>query len=197
MKYITYFLFVCFIAVLLLFLKNALEPKEEPVMITGSQKCGECHQLQQLGNQNKVWEDSKHSASYKSLATQKAKDYAAKNNLGDPSQNEACLKCHTTGGIWKDIERQPSYKVDEGVGCEGCHGAGSKYSPAEIMKDESLFKREGGIAGNEKTCMECHSPTANKEQKLMDDACPFQNEDFNYKSAWDKIKHPLNKDNFK
>lgn len=197
MKYIAYFIFIGFIVLLLFFLKNALEPKEVPVMITGSDKCGECHQLQSLGNQNNVWKNSGHSASFRSLTTDKAKDYASKNNLGDPAQNEACLKCHTTAGFLKDTEKQPSYKVEEGVGCESCHGAGSKYSPSEIMKDEALFKREGGVVGDEATCLECHSKTANKEKILKDDSCPFQDEDFNYKSAWEKIKHPLNKDNFK
>lgn len=197
MKYITYFIFVGFIIALVVFLKNALEPSEDPVVITGSEKCGECHQLQSLGNQQVVWESSKHSQAYKTLQTQKAADFTKKNNIAQPVKNEMCLKCHTTELFLKDFYKTPYYKIDEGVGCESCHGAGSGYSPADIMKDEALFKRHGGVTGDEGTCMKCHSPKANKEQKLSADICPFQDEDFVYKTAFDKIKHPVNRDNFK
>lgn len=197
MKYIAYFLFIGFIAALLLFLKNALEPSVEPVRITGSDKCGECHQLQMLGNQQQVWQNSRHKAAYVSLQTQQAKDFAVKNNLPEPVKNEMCLSCHTTSGLYKSFERQQSYKIEEGVGCEGCHGAGSDYSPTEVMKDEELFKRHGGVVGDEKVCLQCHSTKGNREQKLSEDSCPFQSEDFNYKAAFEKIKHPVNRDNFK
>lgn len=197
MKYLSYFIFIGFIAALLLFLKNALEPEEEPVLITGSDKCNECHQLKSLGEQMMRWQISRHRAAYISLQSQLAKDFAVKNNIPEPVKNEMCLGCHTTSGFLKGFQSQTSYKIEEGVGCEGCHGAGSKYSPAEIMKDEALYKRNGGIIGDEKLCLECHSPKANKEQKLTEDACPFQEEDFNYKQAFEKIKHPLNRDNFK
>jgi hypothetical protein len=197
MKYISYFIFLGFIALLLFFLKNALEPKEEPVLITGSDKCGECHQLQMLGNQTVYWQTSRHRAAYISLQSQLAKDFAAKNNIAEPIKNELCLSCHTTSGILKGFGGQLSYKIEEGVGCEGCHGAGSGYSPTENMKDEELFKRHGGIVGDEKVCLECHSPKANTEHKISEDSCPFQDEDFNYKAAFEKIKHPVNRDNFK
>ncbi len=197
MKYISYLLFIGFIAALLFFLKNALEPKEEPIRITGSDKCNECHQLKSLGNQQFSWQTSRHRAAYITLESQQAKDFSAKNNLAEPVKNEACLKCHTTGGQFAAAEKQNTYKIEEGVGCEGCHGPGSKYSPADIMKDETLYKRSGGIVGDEQTCLKCHSPKANKEQKLMDNSCPFQDKDFVFREAFEKIKHPLNRDNFK
>ncbi len=197
MKYISYFIFIGFIAALVLFLKNALEPADDPVLITGSEKCNECHQLQILGNQMTIWQNSRHRAAYVSLQSQLAKDFTAKNNIIEPVNNEMCLRCHTTSGFLGDFEKQSSYKMDEGVGCESCHGAGSKYSPAEVMKDEAIYKRNGGIVGDEATCLNCHSPKANKEQKLAKDVCPFQDEDFVYKAAFEKIKHPVNRDNFK
>lgn len=195
MKYISYFIFFGFIAALLLFLKNALEPKEDPLMITGSKQCGECHSLKMAGNQQEIWERSKHASAFKTLLTQKAKDFTAKNNIEEPHKNPMCLKCHTTGGFLGG-EIKPSYTIEEGVGCEACHGAGSKYSPAEIMKDEALFKRNGGIVGDEDGCKKCHSPTANREMKPLENICPFQDEDFNYKTEFEKIKHPVNKENF-
>jgi len=191
MKYITYIIFIAFITLLLLFLKNALEPREEPVIIMGSKSCGECHSLKNLGNQQEVWENSRHKRAYNSLLTDKAKQFAAKNNIESPEKNIQCLKCHTTEFTLEGTGKSLVYNIDEGVGCESCHGAGSKYSPADIMKDEQQFLQNGGLKGD-KSCNSCHSPAANKEQKLRDDACPFQLEDFDYKTEFEKIKHPLN-----
>ncbi|MCI0449039.1 MAG: cytochrome c family protein [Chlorobi bacterium] len=196
MKYISYFIFAAFIVVTLLFLRNALKPSDEPLLITGVEKCGECHKLKMLGNQLEVWQNSAHAKAYKSLLSEKASEFTAKNNLELPADNKVCLKCHTTEHFLKDFDKQPGYKTDEGVGCEACHGAGSKYSPAELHKEEEQFKKFGGIVGSEETCLKCHSPKGNKEQKVMENVCPFQLEDFVYKPALEKIKHLVNKDNF-
>jgi hypothetical protein len=95
------------------------------------------------------------------------------------------------------MEKLASYNIIEGVGCEACHGAGSKYSPDEIMKSPQQFKKYGGMVSGEETCIKCHSLKANKEQVINENICPFQTDNFNYKQAFEKIKHPLNKDNFK
>jgi len=194
MKYISYLLFFLFIGVLLYFLKNALEPEKEPIVITGSDKCGECHSLQNMGEQFSVWKNSKHSGAYTILFSTKARDYASKNGLQSPEKEEKCLKCHTTEFRLSGVEKGKSYNITEGVGCEACHGAGSGYSPAEVMRDEALFTRNGGIKGDASTCAPCHNTKGSKEQVLKDDLCPFQVDDFEYKTEFEKIKHPLNKD---
>ena len=196
MKYITYLFFIGFIVILILFLKNALQPKQEPISITGSDKCGECHKLKINGNQDSVWENSKHSEAYKTLLSQGAMDFASKNNIEKPSNNKLCLKCHTTANHLEGTPHQSSYRLDEGVGCESCHGAGSNYSPAKIMTDNYQFRHNGGKRGDENTCLECHSVKGNKDQQLKDSVCPFQVSDFIYKTEFDKIKHPVNKNNF-
>lgn len=194
MKYFSYFIFIAFIAGLLFFLKNALEPKKEPIFLTGSDKCGECHALKNIGDQNTVWKLSKHSEAYSILLSSNAKDFASKNGLKSPETEEKCLKCHSTEYSLSIKEKGQFYNITEGVGCESCHGAGSVYSSAEIMKDESSFINFGGVKGDESTCKPCHNAKGNKEQVLKDDVCPFQLNDFDYKTAFEKIKHPLNKD---
>lgn len=191
MKYISYLVFFLFIGALLLFLKNALEPKLEPLYITGTVKCGECHGLKVNGNQLEKWKADKHSAAFKTLSGDKARDFASANGLGDPAQNEKCLKCHTTKFSLKDTPTGEFYNIEEGVGCEGCHGAGSKYSPAHIMKNEASFLQYGGIKGDEKTCLKCHNAKGSKDKKLSDDRCPFQEEDFVFDKEFAKIKHPV------
>src|SRR5690242_15358879 len=124
MKYITYLIFIGFIVVLLLFLKNALEPKPDPVSITGSDNCGECHKLKINGDQHTVWENSKHAQAFRSLLMQKAIDFAVKNGLELPVNNKLCLKCHTTLNHLEGFPKLSTYHIEEGVGCESCHGAG-------------------------------------------------------------------------
>ena len=194
MKYISYFIFIAFIAALLFFLKNALEPETEPVYIKGTLQCGECHGLKKNGNQLDIWKNSDHSKAYTSLLSDKAKEYSLKNNLGIPSENNLCLKCHTTAGILNGTDKSRLYDITEGVGCEACHGAGSEYTPAEIMKDRGLFELNGGIMGDENTCLKCHSDKGGKEDKFKEDICPFQADDFNYKVMFEKIKHPVNRE---
>lgn len=197
MKYISYLVFFLFIAALIIFLKNALEPVKEPVFITGTSKCGECHGLKNSGDQITPWKNSKHSGAYTVLFSSKAIEYNKTNGLKAPETEEKCLKCHTTSGYLTDAGTGEYYNINEGVGCEACHGAGSHYSPAEIMKVESAFIRNGGIKGDRETCLNCHNPKGNKEGILSEYSCPFQLYDFDHKTEFEKIKHPLNNKNNK
>ena len=88
MKYFTYLVFCVLIIVTILFLKNALQPEKEPYALTGSTKCGECHSLQAAGNQNAVWEKSKHSEAYKVLLESRSVDFTDKNGLEKPQNNK-------------------------------------------------------------------------------------------------------------
>lgn len=194
MKYISYLIFIVFIAALLFFLKSALEPKAEMLYITGSSNCGECHQLRDIGDQQSIWKRSRHSQAYQTLLSEDALNFARINNIEEPGRNKLCLKCHTTEFHLEGIAKGQKYNISEGVGCESCHGAGSKYSPAWIMKDNGSFIKNGGVKGDESTCKPCHSPKGNTERKLAEDICPFQKEDFVYKNEFEKIRHSLNKD---
>lgn len=196
MKYTSYILFFLFIAASILFLKSALKPEIVPLQITGSEKCGTCHSLKNLGNQQKVWEQSNHSKAYSVLLTDKAKAFAVSKGLESPENNKLCLRCHTTRGYLGLSDFDPSFNLKEGVGCEACHGAGSRYSPAEVMKDEGLFIKNGGVKGNEETCTGCHSVKAGKNiVAVTEKICPFQEKDFDYKAYRERINHPLNKEN--
>jgi hypothetical protein len=182
---------------LLVFLKSALEPETRNPSITGSQKCGECHSLKNLGDQYTVWFNSKHSNAYKSLLNQIAIDYNKNNGLKLPVNEEKCLKCHTTKYSLNSENVGLYYNISEGVGCETCHGAGSLYSPSEIMKDSSLFIKFGGLIPNKNTCIKCHSEKINNSNVFDDNICPFQNDVFDYNSAIEKIKHPINTEQMK
>ena len=99
----------------------------------GVMACGKCHRGPALGNQWSVWRMSAHAGAWAVLGTAKAKEIASAKGIADPQSSAECLKCHTTT---QSGARLDSYSLDEGVGCEACHGAGSDYMADAIMRDE-------------------------------------------------------------
>jgi formate-dependent nitrite reductase cytochrome c552 subunit len=48
-------------------------------------------------------------------------------------------------------------KAEEGVSCESCHGPGSMYKTAAIMKNQKLSLAKGLILPEEAVCKTCHN----------------------------------------
>ena len=59
------------------------------------------------------------------------------------------------------------------MGCEACHGPGSLYSAAEVMRDRKQLRACSGVLPDEKTCRKCHR---NPER-------------FDFETWWPKIAH--------
>ena len=151
------------------------DPAEEATYV-GSKTCKKCH-----FKQHRAWrkntlksksldalrptsaDDSERTARKKAAGLDPEKDY---------STDEKCLACHTTGygkngGYPKDVaaNAELAEKLGE-VGCEACHGPGSKYvqfKKDEAEKDaEATFTFEqmapmGLIKPDEKVCAGCHN----------------------------------------
>ncbi|MCX7878742.1 MAG: cytochrome c family protein [Ignavibacteria bacterium] len=190
MKYLLYTMFFIFGIILVYFFKSAFEVRESSIEITGSEKCGRCHSLNNLGNQYDKWKSERHSSAYLSLLSEKASKFTSEKSINSPEKNEFCLKCHTTK-YFLNFPSSNAYDIKEGIGCEGCHGAGSVYSPADKHSDRKDFIINGGIIPDEKTCRKCHSPEGNPLMEIRENVCPFQYKDFNFSEAMTKIKHPL------
>jgi len=97
----------------------------------------------------------------KTLASAEALEIAKKMGIADPATDAACIKCHSTVGS-VDAKLVASAKMAEGVSCESCHGPGSMYKGASIMKNRELAMQKGLIMPNEEVCLTCHneeSPT--------------------------------------
>jgi len=144
----------------------------------GSTNCKKCHLAV-----HKSWAKTKMGMAIESLKPGKAKEIKEKFKLDpnkDYSQDAACIKCHVTGfgkpGGYaipdpNDKKAVRTAKKLLSVGCESCHGPGSKYVDlhTEIMKSKRKYKvEEMYAAGMEKiskdTCVVCHndgSPTRN------------------------------------
>jgi hypothetical protein len=66
-----------------------------------------------------------HSRAYAALASARGQGIAAALGLGDATGAPACLGCHATqapSGL-----RGARFRIDDGVGCESCHGASSNW----------------------------------------------------------------------
>ncbi len=144
---------------------------------TGVMACAKCHREANEGYQFSKWRTSKHARAYAVLSSWTAYAMAEKAGVaGDPARSPACLKCHATafhdaaGGV------QVSYSIDEGVGCEACHGAGSAYSAGEAMSDKRAATAAGLKAVTRETCLGCHDHAHGKP--------------FSYKEALAEIAHP-------
>ncbi len=148
----------------------------------GASKCKMCHKSEAKGNQFGKWEASKHAKAFQTLATDEAKAVAKKAGVsGDPQQAKECLVCHTSNGHNAGAPVAASFKVEEGVGCEACHGAGSLYKSMKTMKAITAGTQDiaavGFIKANKETCLACHnekSPTYKP---------------FNYEERWAEIQH--------
>ncbi|MBN2129449.1 MAG: hypothetical protein JW741_08125 [Sedimentisphaerales bacterium] len=132
------------------------EPREGPKYV-GSAACGSCHSGAMMGYQHSVWRLSAHSRAWASLATPRAREIAAEQDLeGDPQNLTECQQCHTTASNEPPAARMPSFSPDEGVGCEACHGPGSEYMHEAVMRDPRASRAAGLQKATAATCQRCH-----------------------------------------
>ena len=153
----------------------------------GVKSCGMCHKKAKVGEQLKIWEESKHASAFRTLQTEEADKIAAEKGFKTKAAaTPECLKCHVTG-YDKDAKMfGKKFNIEDGVQCESCHGAGSKFKKKKIMKDHAKavdnglvkYKDEISIKDLCRTCHNEESPTFKK---------------FDFKKRWEKIKHPIPK----
>ena len=124
----------------------------------GVEKCAKlCHKSEKKGAQYSKWQESKHAKAFVSLASPVAEKILKEaGGEGKPQESEKCLPCHSTGHGKDAADFAKTFKVEEGVTCEGCHGPGSVYKSISIMKDREKYLANGGIVPNKETCLKCH-----------------------------------------
>jgi hypothetical protein len=150
---------------------------------TGLKKCSMCHKKDATGNQLAKWEAGPHAKAYETLATDEAKAAAKELGIENPQADPKCLKCHATAfSVMADLENQ-KITMEEGVSCEGCHGAGSGYYKKATMEGIAAGEIEAASVGlvvpDEATCKGCH----NEESPTF--------KGFEFKEAVAKIAHPI------
>jgi hypothetical protein len=161
----------------------------------GSKKCKMCHR-----DEYKSWEEGKKAKTFDILRPGQAAEAKTKAGLDpdkDYTEDESCLKCHTTG-FGKEGGYQIPDPADEkavkkakalaGAGCESCHGPGSAYTDLhkEIKKSKRTYKVEEMYAAGltkitKETCTECH----NEKSPTYDPDNPFDFEKMKDKGGHD------------
>lgn len=170
----------------LVVLSISLWAQAEKAQYIGSKKCKMCHMSKKKGEIFGIWQSSPHAKAYATLATAESKEVTKKAGIkGDPQQAAECLKCHITGYGASAEAKAASFKINEGVGCEACHGPGSLYKSIKVMRalraDTQDAQAVAFVKGDKETCLTCHneeSPT----YRL-----------FKFEEKWPEIAHPVPK----
>ncbi|KLI64491.1 multiheme c-type cytochrome [Aurantiacibacter marinus] len=102
-----------------------------------------------------------HSRAYAILGSRRSRQIAGTLGLGDPQSAQSCLGCHST--FAPASERGPRFRLDDGVGCESCHGAsiGWLSSHYEVRGTHPANVRNGLVPLEQPTtrarvCLDCH-----------------------------------------
>jgi nitrate reductase cytochrome c-type subunit len=149
----------------------------------GKDACGMCHKSEKQGKQLDIWKASKHAQAFKVLESEEANKIAKEKGFNTPAaKTPACLKCHVSGSNAEASILGAKFKMEDGVQCETCHGAGADYKAINVMKDKVLAIKNGLKANeNMKTlCISCHNANS-----------PTYKGSFNLPAMWAKIKHQV------
>jgi hypothetical protein len=179
----------CVSAVCLVFFTFSLLCHSQDVVanpeIIGAPKCKACH-MARTGDQWKIWTESSHARAFETLASEEAGKIATAKGIGNPQQEDACLKCHATRaslGTGVVVSEKGGYTDSEGVGCESCHGPGSEYKPKKVMVDPEAARAAGLVMNNTAdACSRCH----NEESPTF--------KGFDFEARWAEIAHPVPSD---
>ncbi|MFH1719853.1 MAG: cytochrome c3 family protein [Planctomycetota bacterium] len=107
--------------------------------LVGSQFCIACHGATHPATVQ-TWRDSKMASTYERIRNEQAKDN--------------CLPCHTTG-----LNPETGHYLEEGVGCEACHGPGREavrlVLAGKTTEHKTMIKIDRKAVS---VCERCHNP---------------------------------------
>lgn len=123
----------------------------------GEQSCRECHHDAMGRNQFNLWRLSRHAEAYASLGMPEAKEIARLSGIDvDPFESPICLGCHTTAYDSEAWQRDANFHYENGIQCEACHGAGSRYLYTHVEASPDQSREMGLEMPGERFCMICH-----------------------------------------
>ena len=102
------------------------QPRHEGVATCASSLChGAIQPLKAydkaLQNEYTTWSQfDPHSNAYKVLLNKQSQEIARRMGIGPAHQAPACLACHSEAV--PNAQRGAKFQLDDGVGCESCHG---------------------------------------------------------------------------
>jgi YVTN family beta-propeller protein len=100
---------------------------KRPIYV-GAQVCGQCHDGEAQGNQFSLWRASKHAQAFASLARPESPKIVRLSGVPvEPEGSPICLGCHATAADTEAWEKEETFRLQDGVQCEFCHGPGSEH----------------------------------------------------------------------
>lgn len=161
----------------------AARAQTAPRVYVGERACRTCHH-QPGRDQFSAWRLQKHARAYSALSRPEARQIAELSGIaGDPTKSRVCLGCHTTAYLTEEWERDESFHFEDGVQCERCHGRGSEYMDADVMRDSARAREAGLIMPQEQDCLVCHKEKGSHVAVLG-------SKEFNYAEYLQRIAHP-------
>jgi Fe-S-cluster-containing dehydrogenase component len=194
-----YSLVVGAVVIMVVLVGQGITSSQEAAQFVGAAKCKICHNKPESGEQFATWQKAGHSKAFATLATEAALATGKKLGIDDPQKSPKCLKCHSTAYFFsetpvKNIELKkdgtPRLAVEEGVGCESCHWAGSLYEAKKVMESFDASVKGGMNPKPEESCVKCHNadnPNWDPNRYTLKDGTKSG---FDYAQAYEKIKHP-------
>jgi hypothetical protein len=86
-----------------------------------------------LQNEYITWsKHDRHARAYLSLQTADSKKIARNLGIGDPTKEPLCLACHTVYSQGS-TPKGDAFRLEDGVSCEGCHGAAEGYLKSHVI----------------------------------------------------------------
>lgn len=143
------------------FLRRTVTGTKKPSpRYVGSAVCMSCHMDPPQNNPSISWMRSRHGHAYWNLGSDwsffLAKLRPNYQDMTSPIDDERCHLCHTAGKQDENALFAETYRKEEGVSCEACHGPGSLYIDPEIMANREAFLANGGVIPDENVCRSCH-----------------------------------------
>lgn len=137
--------------------KKKLPPKAGGATFVGDQKCRSCHVAQFA-----AWKETRHAgamatlmAAHDTTVTAMAKKLKVK-KPAKAAESADCVPCHVVGfGLASGYPAADSVKNAAlgSVGCESCHGPGSKH----VFAAPAMMRATIHGKVSEKTCLQCHT----------------------------------------
>ena len=111
----------------------------------GAKKCLSCHEG--------VHPKDSHPKAVKTLSRKKR-------------EKSECLSCHATAKENGIQVQNPEYHIDDGVGCESCHGAGEDHTSSPTKDNIIGLGDSCPVCVIEAVCTSCHTPKWDPEWDL-------------------------------
>ena len=73
----------------------------------------------------------------------------------EPGKAPVCLGCHATAADTEKWEKDATFRLEDGVQCEKCHGPGSEYMDESVMRDREAAMKAGLRRFTKRDCEVC------------------------------------------